>query len=214
MYQPPHFRVEDREALFQVIRANPLAMLVTAGAGGLMANPIPFVLAGEPGQEKLRAHLARANPQWREIEAGAEPLVIFQSVEHYVSPGWYPTKRETGKVVPTWNYIVVQVRGAGRVDASEGYLSQQIEQITAEHEGYRAEPWRVTDAPDAFIAAQMKGIIGIEIEIREIAGKFKLSQNRNAADQQGVHDGLSAEPDPDAAAMRQLIADHLARRAP
>lgn len=111
MYEPAHFRIEDRESLFGVIRANPLAMLVTAGEGGLMANPIPFVLAGKPGQEKLRAHLARPNPQWREIAHGAEPLVIFQSVDHYVSPGWYATKRETHKVVPTWNYVVVQVRG-------------------------------------------------------------------------------------------------------
>lgn len=214
MYEPAHFRIEDRESLFGVIRANPLAMLVTAGEGGLMANPIPFVISGEPGQEKLRAHLARPNPQWREIANGAKPLVIFQSVDHYVSPGWYATKRETHKVVPTWNYVVVQVRGAARIDDSAAYLHDQIDQLTRQHEAHRAEPWTVADAPQPFIEAQMRGIVGVEIDIREITGKFKLSQNRNQADQQGVHDGLSAEADPDAAAMRAMIAAHLARNAP
>ncbi|MGL5446707.1 MAG: FMN-binding negative transcriptional regulator [Rhabdaerophilum sp.] len=213
MYEPAHFKIDDREDLFSVIRANPLAMLVTAGEGGLMANPIPFVIAGEPGQEKLRAHLARPNPQWREIAAGAEPLVIFQSVDHYVSPGWYATKRETHRVVPTWNYVVVQVRGPARVDDSAAYLSNQIDQLTLQHEGGRTQPWSVRDAPESFIAAQMRGIVGVEVEVREITGKFKLSQNRNQADQQGVHDGLAAESDPDAAAMRAMIAAHLARHA-
>lgn len=213
MYEPPHFKVEDRDQLFEVIRAHPLAMLVTAGPQGLMANPIPFALAGSPGEEVLRAHLARANPQWRDLEAGADPLVIFQSIDHYVSPGWYATKRETGKVVPTWNYIIVQVRGSARIDASEAYLRAQIDQLTDAHEGSRAAPWRVDDAPETFIAAQLKGIVGIEITIREISGKFKLSQNRNEADQRGVEAGLAGESGADAAAMRNRIAAHLARRA-
>jgi transcriptional regulator len=213
MYEPPHFKVEDRDQLFEVIRAHPLAMLVTAGPQGLMANPIPFALAGSPGEEVLRAHLARANPQWRDLEAGADPLVIFQSIDHYVSPGWYATKRETGKVVPTWNYIIVQVRGPARIDTSEAYLRAQIDQLTDAHEGSRAAPWRVDDAPETFIAAQLKGIVGIEITIREISGKFKLSQNRNEADQRGVEAGLAGESGADAAAMRNRIAAHLARRA-
>lgn len=212
MYEPPHFRVEDRDQLFDVIRAHPLAMLVTAGPSGLMANPIPFVLAGERGQEILRAHLARANPQWREMEAGADPLVIFQSIEHYVSPGWYATKRETGKVVPTWNYIVVQVKGPARIDASEGYLREQIAQLTDAHETPRANPWHVDDAPETFVKAQLKGIVGVEIAIREITGKFKLSQNRDEVDLRGVELGLAGEKGTDAAAMRTLIAEHLARR--
>jgi transcriptional regulator len=213
MYQPPHFRVEDRAVLLDVIRANPLGLLITSGAGGLMANPIPFVISGEAGQERLRAHLARPNPQWREIDAGADPLVVFQSIDHYVSPGWYETKRETHKVVPTWNYIIVQIRGPARVDDSAGYLSDQIDQLTREHEGKRETRWSVTDAPADFIAAQMRGIVGVEIEMREISGKFKLSQNRPVSDQQGVHDGLAGEGDPDAEAMRTMIAAHLARRA-
>lgn len=213
MYQPPHFRVDDRAALLDVIRANPLAMLITAGGRGLIANPIPFVITGEPGEERLRAHLARPNEQWREIADGAEPLIVFQSVEHYVSPSWYDTKRQTHKVVPTWNYVIVQVRGPARVDESAAYLADQIDQLTAEHERKRAEPWRVADAPPEFIAAQMRGIVGVEVEIREITGKFKLSQNRNEADQQGVIAGLAQEKAPEAAEMRAMIAAHLAKRA-
>lgn len=211
MYEPAHFKVEDRAALFEVIRAHPLAQLVTAGPGGLMANPIPFVLAGEPGQEVLRAHLARPNPQWQELQAGAEPLVIFQSVEHYISPSWYATKAETHKVVPTWNYIVVQVRGPAKVDDSRAWLHGQIDRLTRQHEAKRAEPWSVNDAPEPFVEAQMRGIVGVEIAIRDITGKFKLSQNRKLEDQQGVVAGLASEGDAQAAAMRALIAAHLAR---
>lgn len=212
MYQPPHFRVEDRAALFDVIRAHPLAMLITSGSRGLIANPIPFVITGEAGAERLRGHLARPNEQWREMAEGAEPLLVFQSVDHYVSPSWYETKRETHKVVPTWNYIVVQVRGPARVDDSAAYLSEQIDQLTRAHEEHRSQPWRVADAPPEFIAGQMRGIVGVEIEVREITGKFKLSQNRNVADQQGVITGLAGETAPDAAEMRAMIAAHLARR--
>lgn len=211
MYEPAHFRVDDRAALFEVIRAHPLAQLITAGPGGLMSNPIPFVVSGAPGQEKLRAHLARPNPQWQELKAGAEPLVVFQSVEHYVSPSWYATKAETHKVVPTWNYIVVQVRGAAKVDDSPDWLHGQIDQLTRQHEGTRAQPWSVNEAPEPFIEAQMRGIVGVEIEIREIAGKFKLSQNRKLEDQQGVVAGLASDGDAQAEAMRALIAAHLAR---
>lgn len=212
MYQPPHFRVEERALLLDVIRANPLAQLITAGPGGLMANLIPFVIAGEPGAERLRAHLARPNPQWREIAAGAEPLLVFQSVGHYISPSWYATKSETHKVVPTWNYVVVQVRGPARTDESADYLSGQISKLTDAQESDRAAPWQVSDAPEAFISAQMRGIVGIEIEIREITGKFKLSQNRNEADQRGVMAGLAEENSHDAQEMRAMIEAHLARQ--
>jgi len=205
MYQPPHFRVEDRAALLDVIRAHPLGLLVTSGESGLMANPIPFTLAGEGEAVRLRAHLARPNPQWRELADGAAPLVIFQGEGHYISPSWYATKAETHKVVPTWNYVMVQVRGKARVDESAEFLRPQIEALTAQHEGKRAAPWGVEDAPEAFIAAQMRGIVGIEIEIKEMIGKFKLSQNRNAADQAGVIAGLQADGDAEALAMAKRM---------
>lgn len=213
MYQPPHFRVEDRARLFEVIRANPLALLVTAGTRGLIANPIPLMLAGEPGQERLIGHLARANEQWRDIATGAEPLAVFQSVEHYVSPGWYPTKRETGKVVPTWNYVVVQVRGLAQIDESPAALRAHVEALTRKQEQGRAPAWTVDDAPADFVTAQLRSIVALTISIREITGKFKLSQNRPVADIAGVHAGLAGESAPDAAKMRAMIGADLARRA-
>ncbi len=206
MYLPSHFKVEDREALHGVIRAHPLGLLVTSGAGGLMANPIPFTLVADAGRYgTLRAHLARPNPQWRELAGGAEALVIFQGVDHYITPGWYASKKEHGKVVPTWNYVTVQVRGTVRVMDDPGFVRDQIEDLTRQHEGSRQSPWAVTDAPDAFVAAQMRGIVGIEIEISDMAGKFKVSQNRPEADKQGVFAGLQAESSTDAQAMARLV---------
>lgn len=203
MYQPPHFRITARADLLDVVRAHPLGLLITAGPAGLMANAVPFVIAGAPGAEILRAHLARSNDQWREIADGAAPLVVFQGVDHYVSPEWYATKRETHKVVPTWNYVMVQVRGPARVAEDMSFLREHLEHLTDTHEAHRPERWRVSDAPDAFVAAQMRAIVGIEIEIGEIVGKFKLSQNRPAADQAGIISGLHA--DGDGAAMAALI---------
>lgn len=205
MYEPPHFKIEDRETLFSVIRAHPLGMLITAGAGGLMANPVPFILVEEGGRTLLRAHLARPNAQWREIADGASTLVIFQAEGHYISPSWYDTKAETHKVVPTWNYVMVQVRGQARVDDSATFLRPQIEALTKAHEGSRARPWAVSDAPDAFITAQMRSIVGIEIAMDDVTGKFKLSQNRNTADRAGVIAGLQQDGDASALAMVQRM---------
>lgn len=209
MYEPSHFKVEDREALYQVIRANPLATLVTAGEGGLLANPVPFVLHAEPGgQALLRAHLARPNPQWREVAAGAEILLVFTGVERYVTPAWYASKREHGKVVPTWNYVTVQVRGPARIVEDPAWLRAHLDQLTRQQEAPRAEPWAVSDAPEPFVAAQMRGIVGIEIEIASLIGKFKLSQNRQEADKRGVFNGLSADPESESQAMASLVRAH------
>jgi len=209
MYEPSHFKVEDRDALHGVIRAHPLATLITAGEGGLIANPVPFVLHADEGEQGvLRAHLARPNGQWREIAAGAVVLVVFQGVERYVTPSWYAAKREHGKVVPTWNYVTVQARGDARAIEDAGWLAAQIDSLTRQQEGPRAEPWAVTDAPAPFIAAQARGIVGIEIAITSLVGKFKLSQNRQEADKLGVLDGLSADPDSDSQAMAALVKAH------
>lgn len=207
MYEPSHFRLEDREALFALIRAHPLGTLITTREGALMANLVPFLLVETGEQAYLRAHVARPNPQWQEIAAGATVLVTFTVLDHYVSPGWYPSKSAHGKVVPTWNYQHIQIRGRARVDDSAEFLAPQIAALTHQHEAPRAQPWTVQDAPEAFVAAQMRGIVGIELAIDEIKGKFKLSQNRQAADHAGVIEGLAAEPDatgPEmAAVMRQ-----------
>lgn len=209
MYEPSHFKVEDRAALHAVIRAHPLASLVTVGEGGLVANPVPFVLHdGEGEQGILRAHLARPNAQWKAIAAGAEVLVIFTGVERYITPAWYAAKQEHGKVVPTWNYVTVQARGPARAVQDPAWLHAQLESLTRQQEAPRAEPWAVTDAPANFIAAQARGIVGVEIEIASLVGKFKLSQNRQQADKQGVLSGLSADPESESQAMAAMVRTH------
>jgi transcriptional regulator len=208
MYEPAHFKVEDRETLLGIIRAHPLAQLITSGPGGLMANPIPFVVTERGADVILRAHLARPNPQWREMQAGAEALVVFQSVERYVTPSWYETKVETGKVVPTWNYVVVQARGTVRVDDTMPWLRSQIDALTDQQEASVGSHWKVGDAPEPFITAQMRGIVGVEITVTELTGKFKLSQNRSEADKRGVAGGLEALDEADASAMSELVRQH------
>ncbi len=206
MYQPPQFR-EDRLAVqHALIRAHPLGLLVTAGPGGLMANLVPFHLEETPGGLGVaRAHLARANAQWREFSEGAECMVAFQGPQAYVSPSWYPTKAETGKVVPTWNYVTVHIWGRPRLIDQAPWLRGQIDALTDAREAARPEPWRADDAPADFIAAQIRGVVGLELPISRIEGKWKVSQNRNEADRRGVAQGLSADG-PAAAAMADLVA--------
>lgn len=207
MYQPPHFREEDRARQHALIRSHPLGLLITAGPDGPTANLLPFLLVADAGgMGLLQVHMARANAQWKEIAAGAPVLVVFQGPESYVTPSWYATKRETGKVVPTWNYATVQVRGAARVIEDPAWLREQIERLTREHEAPRAEPWAVGDAPQSFIASQVKGIVGIEIAIAEMTGKWKVSQNRPPADVAGVIEGLERDGQPHAnAEMAELV---------
>lgn len=206
MYQPPHFREERLEIQHALIRAHPLGLLISSGEDGLLANPVPFLLdAAAAPKGVLRAHLARANRQWQALAAGQPALVVFQGVDTYITPSWYETKKETGKVVPTWNYAIVQVRGPVRVIEDREWLRRQITALTAEHESSRSEPWAVTDAPEDFVEAQLKGIIGIEMTIETIEGKWKVSQNRPLADRIGVTAGLAAEADPRAAEMERLV---------
>ena len=206
MYQPPHFREERLEIQHALIRAHPLGLLISSGEDGLLANPVPFLLdAAAAPKGVLRAHLARANRQWQALAAGQPALVVFQGVDTYITPSWYETKKETGKVVPTWNYAIVQVRGPVRVVEDREWLRRQITALTAEHESSRSEPWAVTDAPEDFVEAQLKGIIGIEMTIETIEGKWKVSQNRPLADRIGITAGLAAEADPRAAEMERLV---------
>jgi len=205
MYQPPHFREDDPERQFALICAHPLGLLITGGSEGLEANPIPFVLDPEGGPKGvLRGHLARPNPQWRNTGPGDEALVVFQGPEAYVTPAWYATKAESGKVVPTWNYAMVQVHGRLHVRDDRDWLRAQIEALTQAQEGARPEPWSVGDAPEPYVEAMLRGIVGVEIEIVRIEGKWKVSQNRPEADRNGVIAGLSAEGDA-ADAMAGLV---------
>ena len=196
MYQPPHFREERLEIQHALIREHPLGLLINSGEDGPNANPIPFLLdALASPKGMLRAHLARANPQWRELAGNGRVLIVFQGPQTYVTPSWYATKQETGKVVPTWNYAIVQVRGTAKIIEDRDWLKHHVSQLTARNEAPRAAPWAVTDAPETYIDAQLKGIVGIEIEIAEIDGKWKVSQNRTESDRIGVADGLEAERD-------------------
>jgi transcriptional regulator len=210
MYQPAHFREDRLEVHHELIRQNPLGMLVSAGAGGLVANPIPFLVDETEGAlGTLRCHIARANPQWKDLGGLAECLVIFQGADHYITPSWYATKAESGKVVPTWNYATVHVWGAPRIIEDPAWLRAQVDALTRSQEDTRPEPWAVGDAPDSFVAAQLRGIVGIEIAIARIEGKWKVSQNRSPADQAGVRDGL-ASGGGKAGDMARLVAERMA----
>jgi transcriptional regulator len=207
MYQPAHFREDRLEVQHALIRAHSLGLLITAGPGGLQANHVPFLVdANGSDQGTLRAHLARANPQLRELAAVAECMVVFQGPQTYISPSLYPTKHEHGKVVPTWNYITVHAWGRPQVFDDDAWLQRQVDDLTSHKEGARPAPWRVSDAPEPFVVAQLKGIVGVEIPIARIEGKWKVSQNRPAVDQAGVVAGLRGDGG-DAGIMATLVAE-------
>jgi transcriptional regulator len=204
MYLPKHFAEERLAVLHAAMTAHPLALLVTHGAAGLDANPVPWMVDASRGPfGTLRAHVARANPVWK--DAGSEVLVMFQGPQAYVSPGWYASKAEHGKVVPTWNYIVVQARGVLRAVDDAAWLRDFVGTLTDRHEARRATPWKVGDAPDDFIAQTLRAIVGIEVELTALVGKWKVSQNRPAADREGVVQGLEAQGDDGARAMADAV---------
>jgi len=206
MYEPPLHRQDDIAAIHALIRSAPLGLLISHGPQGLLANAIPFLIDESIGRfGRLRAHVARANPQWRDLKDGAEALVVFQGVDHYISPSWYETKRETGKVVPTWNYLIVQARGPATTHEDASWIRDQIEALTQSQEGRRERPWAVGDAPEDFVAMQMRAIVGVEIEIVDLRGKWKASQNRPEADRAGVVEGLNADGDGAALQMAAVV---------
>jgi transcriptional regulator len=211
MYVPPAFREDDTATLHAAIRGARLATLVTAGPDGPFATHLPMLLDPEPAPfGTLIGHIARANPHAR-MAQGTRALVIFQGPDAYVTPSWYGTKQETGKVVPTWNYVAVHAVGEVALFDEPDALLGVVRALTERHEGRRAEPWSVSDAPDAFIAAQLKGIVGVRIPIARLEGKWKLSQNRPEADRVRVRSGLSDSAD---ATDRAVAALMPASRAP
>jgi len=203
MYLPKHFEETRPEVLHELIRTQPLGQLVTMTARGLEANAVPFVLDIDPsgGPGILRAHVARANPVWRDANVDVEALVIFQGPQAYISPGWYPSKAEHGKVVPTWNYVTVQARGTLRAIDDAAWLRAFVTRLTAKHEAAQAKPWAVTDAPAEFVDTMLRAIVGIEVALTALTGKWKVSQNRPAADRAGVVAGLTAAGQIDAATV-------------
>jgi transcriptional regulator len=205
LYEPPLHRNENLPELHALIKERVFGLLISNGAEGLLANSVPFVLdaaASELGA--LKVHLARANPQWRDLQEQPDVLVVFQGHDHYITPSWYATKQETGKVVPTWNYTMVQAKGRAKV-MDDAWLDQQIKELTQALEQRREQPWAVGDAPADFIAMQRRAIVGVEIEILDIRGKWKTSQNRNAGDRAGVVAGLEAMGDEDSRAMAGIV---------
>ena len=192
MYVPPAFREDDLSTLHDVIREARLANLVTATAEGLVATPLPLFLVPDEGPHgTLYGHLARANPQWKQASTG-EAMAIFQGPDAYITPSWYATKREHGKVVPTWNYVPVHAYCPAEFYDDEARLLDAVTRLTTLHESPRPQSWAVTDAPENFIRAQLRGIIGLRLPIARIEGKRKMSQNRSAADRAAVAAGLAA----------------------
>ena len=206
MYQPAHFEEKRSEQLQALMHAHPFATLVTLTDGVPYANHLPFEFDPEPAPfGTLRAHVARANPLWQDLQQDAQALVIFQGAHGYVTPSWYASKAETHKVVPTYNYLVVQARGPLQVIEDRLWLRNFVGRLTQRFEAPRAQPWAVDDAPPAYIEAMLNAIIGIEIPLTHCIGKWKVSQNRSRADQQGVVDGFQA-------AGQDALADALAMR--
>ncbi|HSO08126.1 MAG TPA: FMN-binding negative transcriptional regulator [Pelomicrobium sp.] len=202
MYLPAAFREDDLATLQGIIRAHPLATLVTAGADGLTANHVPMLLDPEPAPlGTLRGHLARANPQL--ATAGSDALVIFHGPQAYVTPSWYESKREHGKVVPTWNFVAVHAYGVLKTFDDPQRLHALVSALTEGQEQGFAQPWHVTDAPDDFVERQLTAIVGIEVSIARLEGKRKLSQNRPEKDRAGVEIGLVERGDADSAAVAE-----------
>jgi transcriptional regulator len=192
MYIPTHFDESRPEALHELIAWHPLGVLVTHGGNGLDANHLPFELDDATGPlGLLRAHVARANPVWREVADGDEVLVVFRAADAYVSPSWYPSKHEAHKQVPTWNYMVAHAHGRIAIRDDEHYVRGVVARLTRAHEAGQPVPWKMTDSPAEFIDAMLKAIVGIEIEITRLEGKFKLSQNKEARDIQGAGEALT-----------------------
>lgn len=205
MYLPTDFKESRLPVLHTLMSAHPLATLVAVTGDGIVANHIPLLLEAGGEHGALRGHIARANPLWKQLADGAEALAIFHGPEHYISPRWYPSKREHGQVVPTWNYAVVHARGALTWHHDEVWLRQLLEALTNRHESRFAEPWQVSDAPPEYLRKMLGAIVGFDIQLRELTGKWKASQNRSAADVQGVIAGLAALDDPPARAMQALV---------
>ena len=207
MYVPAHFEETRPGVLRHLIREHPLAALVTLGPAGLDANHIPLELDPQLAPlGTLRGHVARANPVWRDFSAELEVLAVLQGAQSYVSPSWYPSKQENGKVVPTWNYIVVHAYGPMRIVEDPVWLRGLVERLTQRYEAGRAEPWKVADAPADYIEKMLSAIVGIEIPITKLVGKWKVSQNRSAADREGVARGLREVEDVNALAMAEVVA--------
>jgi transcriptional regulator len=206
MYNPSLF-VEDRiDLLHSFIRQHPLAVIVSAGSEGLEATHVPVILHADRGPKgSLRCHFARANDHWRTMQSSSGVLAIFQGPQHYITPSWYPSKQQHGKVVPTWNYVVVHVRGRASIFEEQSGILEHLRALTEQQERPFEKPWSVDDAPKAYLEGLSRQIVGVEISIEAIEGKCKISQNRSEQDRQGVVAGLTAMNTPASLEMAELV---------
>lgn len=206
MYIPRHNEETRLSVMRALIVAQPLATLVTVGASGLFASHVPMLLEDD-GSEfgVLKCHISRANTQWRDYAPTVDALAIFTGHQHYITPTWYPGTKEHGKEVPTWNYVVVHAYGPLKVIQDQQWLLTNVEKLTNIHEAGSPVPWKVSDAPEDFIRSQLKGIVGLEVPIRRIEGKWKVSQNRTESERNGVIEGLEKLNTPESLAMKALV---------
>lgn len=215
MYVPRQFEETDRDVLQALIRSRPLGAWVTVADRELVVNHIPFLLDATRGPHgTLVGHVARANPVWRNCSSEIASVVVFQGADAYITPSWYATKQEHGKVVPTWNYIVVHAHGVPRMIEDREWLLGHVTALSDHHEARQQVPWRVSDAPADYIETQLKAIVGIEIPISALVGKWKASQNRSLPDQRGTMTGLSERADEDSRTMAALLRERIARDEP
>ena len=207
MYQPAHARfIEDRaEELHKLIREYPLGTLVTQRGSSIDINHVPFLIDDSGSSVKLTAHVPRANPVWQGLD-GRSVLIVFHGPNAYISPNWYPSKEQHGKVVPTWNYAVVHAHGAARTIEDKMWLRNHLDELTGTHERRFGRPWKVADAPADYIDKLLGAIVGLEINVTRLEGKFKLGQNRPKEDQNGVLAGLATIDSPLARFVGEYIA--------
>ena len=206
MYVSRHHRQPDIGASHALIDAHPLGAWVVPGADGLVANHLPFLLDRSRGPfGTLLGHVSRANPVWRQLDASAPSVVMFQGPQAYITPGWYPGKAEHGQVVPTWNYAVAHAHGIARAIDDEAWLLDLLARLTAANEAGQPVPWQTTDAPEAFIRKLARAVVGIEIPIDRLEGKLKASQDEALQDRQGTVQGLAAVGSENASAMARLV---------
>ena len=206
MYLPDHFRVEDVPQMHALMRGRPFAALISSGASGLYASHLPTVLKDEGNFGTIECHLARANPHWKELAEGNEALMIFQGAEGYITPNWYPSKAEGGKVVPTWNFAAVHAYGRPEVVNDADWLRRHVTELTAQQERDQPRPWAPSDAPASFIDTMLRGIVGFRFAITRLEGKWKMSQNRTPQDREGVVNGLTLRDRGDDREIAELIA--------
>ena len=209
MYQPDHYRVDDIAEKHALMRARPLATLISSAELGLYATHLPTVLKPEGPFGTIECHLARANPHLKDLAAGGEALMIFQGPDAYITPNWYPSKAEHGKTVPTWNYAAVHAYGRPAVMQDAAWLRRHVGELTDQQERSEAVPWKVTDAPERYVDVMLRGIVGFRFEIARLEGKWKMSQNREMRDRAGTAQGLARRGAGEDAEVAALVARHV-----